>query len=858
MAATVAATSLLAIRVKKCKHISEKNAILCLENRRTLLDIFIDLHGDLPKDSRLSIVCNNSTDPSKGTSFDVYPNMLVGDLVGTFAIKRIEYSCSTEEQTVALGEIINNAAEAATSKTVDAFQVLMAGGRKNVSLKTSSCGVKDGISRKDEIYNKLVENFFNSRNLDFPRASCEQDGSYFVQVLCNALCSVSWNQGAEDIKQLAECFTAYKEYLVVQNKTAQENQSKLYPVRTIDKEATIEHRYGNLSGQIREKYVDINEAVTSAGIMAPVVFDEYKHLDKPFEKEFDIVLSPEQKRQRFLCSACSWAVVSMAKSSAAKREAMVRIKEHGELTYLAKKIRSPEQDMVTSQALPKKRKQLSMPEREVHKALNCIRQRKYTRGLSLLIKARTGFKKSVIAFAQRAVRMEMICLCRNQTSPFKGGKTVEEIGEFDWEKQFTELSKQCPILSSVLIGALTTEKSVHHFGLASKPCMSAKPVIGTLGSILAFQRKPKSMNYFQELNSVQMWLAGCQREMFNRLNHLGLCVGIKGTRSYLDRIRSSYDTEVFKWKTEICDYLLGLRSDSSVSGAYTIPYADSEATLSVDSFPSSAASSPQRPPARREYFQPQMQQPNEDLDVNLTKSTSEESMSLSDRSLPKGRCGFSLCFDNVNQRTTVRHQTRDAKNKMFNMVQGYAARDRVPTLHLSDDVPLPERIKAIPLENYLPSEMDEVDLRFELTTIVHRILCEYIPILKPLASAINWHIQHRYSDVSAAKSQLVPIGVLDKDESRVSDTIDILEEYHKYVPLKPNGQPFKLLLHADGLSVERGNNAQNARINGNTAWKQLKGLQMNIQEWHKRCLLLQDIFDEMYKGSSGREIGTLF
>lgn len=99
--------------------------------------------------------------------------------------------------------------------------------------------------------------------------------------------SVSWKQGAEDIKQLAECFTAYKEYLVVQNKTAKENQSKLYPVRTIDKEATIEHRYGNLSGQIREKYVDINEAVTSAGIMAPVVFDEYKHLDKPFESNLE-------------------------------------------------------------------------------------------------------------------------------------------------------------------------------------------------------------------------------------------------------------------------------------------------------------------------------------------------------------------------------------------------------------------------------------------------------------------------------------------------------------------------------------------------------------------------------------------
>lgn len=99
--------------------------------------------------------------------------------------------------------------------------------------------------------------------------------------------SISWKQGAEDIKQLAECLTAYKEYLVVQNKTAQENPSKLYPVRTIDKEATVEHRYGNLTGQIRDKYGKINEAVTSAGIMAPVVFDDNKHLDKPFESNLE-------------------------------------------------------------------------------------------------------------------------------------------------------------------------------------------------------------------------------------------------------------------------------------------------------------------------------------------------------------------------------------------------------------------------------------------------------------------------------------------------------------------------------------------------------------------------------------------
>lgn len=80
---------------------------------------------------------------------------------------------------------------------------------------------------------------------------------------------------------------------------------------------------------------------------------------------------------------------------------------------------------------------------------------------------------------------------------------------------------------------------------------------------------------------------------------------------------------------------------------------------------------------------------------------------------------------------------------------------------------------------------------------------------------------------------------MDKDESKIGDAIDIVDEYHKYVPLKPDGSPLTLPLHADGLSCERVNDAQNARINGNTKWLQLQGLFPNIQEWHKRCLLLQ-------------------
>ena len=120
-----------------------------------------------------------------------------------------------------------------------------------------------------------------------------------------------------------------------------------------------------------------------------------------------------------------------------------------------------------------------------------------------------------------------------------------------------------------------------------------------------------------------------------------------------------------------------------------------------------------------------------------------------------GKPCYSICFDNVNQKTTVRHQTRDKKNKMFNMVQAYAALDRINSLHLSDDSPSPEDVESIPLHKLLPCEMDEVDLRSQMTVIVERILCTHIPFFEDVKDNIIWHIPHQYSNESAQKSEMV-------------------------------------------------------------------------------------------------------
>lgn len=92
---------------------------------------------------------------------------------------------------------------------------------------------------------------------------------------------------------------------------------------------------------------------------------------------------------------------------------------------------------------------------------------------------------------------------------------------------------------------------------------------------------------------------------------------------------------------------------------------------------------------------------------------------------------------------------------MFNMVQAYCAKDRVPTLHLNDDQPDPEIIKDIALEKYLPTEEEEERLKDEMLVIIKRILVEVMPAFKPLHDEVIWHIQHPYSDETSKKSEMV-------------------------------------------------------------------------------------------------------
>ena len=84
----------------------------------------------------------------------------------------------------------------------------------------------------------------------------------------------------------------------------------------------------------------------------------------------------------------------------------------------------------------------------------------------------------------------------------------------------------------------------------------------------------------------------------------------------------------------------------------------------------------------------------------------------------------------------------------------------------------------------------------------------------------------------------VSLGILEKDENKIDDITDILEHLHNCVA-DVDGQPVQSVAFGDDLMCERIQQAQQSRINCNSAFEcLLKVLHCRIADWHKRVILL--------------------
>ena len=76
--------------------------------------------------------------------------------------------------------------------------------------------------------------------------------------------SPAWMTAATDIRDLADCLAAYRQHLLTQNETVKKNQNLNHPVRTVAKDATIEHREPCITNTLRDKYVMLDKVVNES------------------------------------------------------------------------------------------------------------------------------------------------------------------------------------------------------------------------------------------------------------------------------------------------------------------------------------------------------------------------------------------------------------------------------------------------------------------------------------------------------------------------------------------------------------------------------------------------------------------
>ena len=138
---------------------------------------------------------------------------------------------------------------------------------------------------------------------------------------------------------------------------------------------------------------------------------------------------------------------------------------------------------------------------------------------------------------------------------------------------------------------------------------------------------------------------------------------------------------------------------------------------------------------------------------------SQDSVASEPQAAQHDGCLYDLTFDNVNQKVHVRHHSRGQKTGMLNMVQAYASRDRIPCLHLNDDMPPASAIRDMPVEMFLPSAPEEDLCREELSIMIKRILVENLSCFKDAIDRVPKHIPHLYSRESSMPSNIVSSGL---------------------------------------------------------------------------------------------------
>lgn len=118
--------------------------------------------------------------------------------------------------------------------------------------------------------------------------------------------------------------------------------------------------------------------------------------------------------------------------------------------------------------------------------------------------------------------------------------------------------------------------------------------------------------------------------------------------------------------------------------------------------------------------------------------------------------GFKIVGDNIDKTVRPRHQTIDSRTQSLRYFNSFAVQDRVDLSSYSDHTPSVD-IDTLSMDCLLPTHNDLQTLRSCFAIHIARILTRYLSIFSAFVKVVPLHIDHKYSDNMAKKSNVVII-----------------------------------------------------------------------------------------------------
>ena len=139
-----------------------------------------------------------------------------------------------------------------------------------------------------------------------------------------------------------------------------------------------------------------------------------------------------------------------------------------------------------------------------------------------------------------------------------------------------------------------------------------------------------------------------------------------------------------------------------------------------------------------------------------------------------------------------------------------------------------------------------------------RTIVTYLKDFSVLRFCVDFHLPHQYSKDTAVKSLPVPLGIVEWNENKQTDMIEILKYVQRYIPYASEGPVVRLQLTGDLLTAERERAALRSLVDSSEATDRIEGILPHAEEFHCSMNFLDLIFSKFYKYNSGHnDSGTL-